>query len=91
LRLVNEAIKGIRAELKAAKLALNSAKAVQKKFTAMEKQLDRFERDWVKAAKPKRKTRRRTRKAAATGTDVPSTEEAKVEAPESEKSEQGVS
>ena len=70
MRLANEASKEIRAELTTAKLALTMAKAAQKKFMALEKQLAQFEKDWSKAAQPKRKPRRRTRKAAVTETEV---------------------
>ncbi|MEN8132112.1 MAG: hypothetical protein ABFS45_18430, partial [Pseudomonadota bacterium] len=94
LGLVNAAIKEIRAGMTAAKTALNAAKTAQKKFIAREKQLDKFESDWIKAAKPKRKTRKRTRKVTVTEAIVPTVEEAKVEvpdSPESEQSEQTVS
>jgi len=65
LQVINEKIKEIRADLKAAKLALISAKSAQKKFVASEKQQEKFERDWIKATAPRRKVRKRTRKAAA--------------------------
>ena len=91
LGLVIAAIKEIRAEMTAAKSALNVAKTAQKKFIAREKQLDRFESDWIKAAKPKRTTRKRMRKATVTEAVLPIVEEAKIEAPESEQSEQTVS
>ena len=64
LRVINEKIKEIRADLKAAKLALTTAKNAQKKFAASEKQRVKFERDWLKASAPRRKVRKRTRKAA---------------------------
>ena len=65
LQVINEKVKEIRADLKAAKLALTSAKSAQKEFVASEKQREKFERDWVKASTLKRKIRKRTRKAAA--------------------------
>jgi hypothetical protein len=65
LQVINEKIREIRADLKAAKLALTSAKSAQKKFVASEKHQERFEQDWIKASTPRRKTRKRTRKAAA--------------------------
>ena len=68
LQVVNEKIKGIRADLKAAKQALNSARSAQKKFAASEKQLEKFEQDWIKASRPRRKIMRRTRNTAATQT-----------------------
>ena len=65
LRTINEKIKEILADLKAAKLALTSVKSAQKKFVASEKQQEKFERDWIKASTPRRKIRKRTRKVAA--------------------------
>ena len=65
LQVINEKIREIRADLKAAKLALTSAKSAQKKFVASEKQQERFEQEWIKASTPRRKIRKRTRKAAA--------------------------
>ena len=65
LQVINEKIKEIRADLKAAKLALTSAKSAQKKFVASEKQREKFERDWIKASTPRRRIRKRTRKAVA--------------------------
>jgi hypothetical protein len=82
LRTVNEKIREIRADLKDAKLALSSAKSAQKKFVASEKQWEKFERDWIKASAPRRKTRKRTRKAAATKikevVSMPTIDEGKV-------------
>ena len=65
LQVINEKIREIRADLKAAKLALTSAKSAQKKFVASEKQREKFERDWIKASAPRRRIRKRTRKAVA--------------------------
>jgi len=65
LQVINEKIREIRADLKAAKLALTSAKSAQKKFVASEKQQEKFEQEWIKASTPRRKIRKRTRKAAA--------------------------
>ena len=95
LQVVNEKIKEIRADLKAAKLALNSARSAQKKFTTSEKQREKFEQDWIKASTPRRKIRRRTRKAAATETKeeitAPTVEETEVISAESENPTQEVS
>ncbi|NNF95471.1 MAG: hypothetical protein HKM94_00910 [Halobacteria archaeon] len=95
LQVVNEKIKEIRADLKAAKLALNSARSAQKKFAASEKQLEKFEQDWIKASRPRRKIRRRTRNAAATETkeeiSAPTVEETEVVPAESENPTQEVS
>ncbi len=95
LQVVNEKIKEIRADLKAAKLALNSARSAQKKFTASEKQLEKFEQDWIKTSRPRRRIRRRTRKAAATETKeeitAPTAEETEVVPAESENPTQEVS
>ena len=71
-----------------AKLALNSAQSAQKKFVALEKSLTKFERDWIKASRPKRKIRRRTHKAVAEEameeTSAPTAEEKTVVTTESE-------
>ncbi len=95
LQVVNEKIKEIRADLKAAKLALNSARSAQKKFAASEKQLEKFDQDWIKASRPRRKIRRRTRNAAATETKeeitAPTVEETEVISAESENPTQEVS
>lgn len=65
LQVINGKIKEIRADLKAARLALSSAKSAQKKFVASEKQREKFERDWIKASTPGRRIRKRTRRAVA--------------------------
>ncbi len=88
LQVVNEKIKEIRADLKAAKLALNSARSAQKKFAASEKQQEKFEQDWIKASTPRSRIRRRTRKTAATETkeeiSAPTVKETEVVPAESE-------
>ena len=68
-----------------------TAKSAQKKFIAREKQLEKFERDWVNAAKPKRKIRRRRRQATITEAVTPTVEETKVEVTESAPTEPTVS
>ena len=90
LSLVNATLKEIRAEVGAARTALMTAKSAQKKFIAREKQLEKFERDWVNAAKPKRKIRRR-RRQAVTEAMIPTVEEAKVEVTERAPTEPTVS
>ncbi len=91
LRLANETSKKNRAELKIAKQALTIATTAQKKFLAMEKQLARFERDWDKSAKPKRTTRKKTRRVNVTEVVQSTTDEPKVESPDSEQPEQTIS
>jgi len=58
-------VKDIRTGLQNAKSAYDQAKKAEKKFSAKEKLVAKFESDWVKAPSKKRKPVRRTRKAVA--------------------------
>jgi hypothetical protein len=94
LQVVNEKIRELRADLKSAKLTLNSARSAQKKFAASEKQREKFEQEWIKASTRRRKIRRRTRKAAATEikekVSAPTVEETAVGPAEIENSAQEI-
>jgi hypothetical protein len=68
LRELNTRIKVLREEVKEARLTHKMASAAHSKFLAVEKTLEKFEREWSKKSAPKRKTRRRTRKSPAATT-----------------------
>ncbi|MCB1859608.1 MAG: hypothetical protein KDI63_15140 [Gammaproteobacteria bacterium] len=69
-------IKAMREEIKNARSAHNAAKAAHKKHLAMEKLLDKFERDWAKRTAAKPKATRRPRKKAVATPKTPSVTEA---------------
>ncbi len=62
LRELNAKIKALREELKAAKVAHRLAGAARNKFVAMEKALEKFEREWAKKNPANKKVKRRARR-----------------------------
>lgn len=68
LRVAGQKVSELREEMRNAKQQLKDSAAALKKFTAEQKVQEKFEKDWAKAAAPKKRKatrKRRTRKAAA--------------------------